>query len=940
MIAPKLTRQSSAIDWAVQGFLGAENGGYLDALYEDFLRDPNLISSEWRECFASWRAAQDPSERSHRSIRESLKANLKGRSFSDTRQIGVLQYINAYRFLGNRIAHLDPLDRHERPVIVELTLEHYGLDSVDPNQLFDTGSLVGPEKMTLASIQAALVATYSSTVGVDYMYLASIEQKRWIQNRFEGCLSRWVPKAEQQILLLEQITAAETLERYLHTRFVGQKRFSLEGGESLIPCLNELIERAASLGVEELVIGMAHRGRLNVLVNCLGKMPRELFEEFEGVHSTEVSSGDVKYHMGFASDVTTKFGGIHLTLAFNPSHLEIVNPVVEGSVRARQDRRGDSLGVQVLPVLIHGDAALAGQGVVMETLALSKTRGYSTGGTVHLVINNQIGFTTSDPRDTRSSTYCTDIAKMIDAPVFHVNGDDPEQVILVTQIALDYRMQYHADVVVDIVCYRRLGHNEQDEPMVTQPWMYRRINQHSTTRSLYANKLILQGIISGDQCEELVQSYRRGLESGVLKYPVLSQKSHSSATLNWSQFQNKTWRTLAVTAVSLVQLKILSERLTTIPADFSLHPSVKKIIDNRASMGQGLLPVDWGMGENLAYASLLAEGYSIRLAGQDSGRGTFFHRHAVLHDQNRQRWDTGSYIPLEHITADQGSVQIINSILSEEAVLGYEYGYSTASPNCLVLWEAQFGDFANGAQVVIDQFISSGEAKWGRLCGMVLLLPHGYEGQGPEHSSARLERYMQLCAEYNLQICVPTTAAQIFHVLRRQMLRPLRKPLVVFSPKSLLRKKEACSNLTDFAEGSFQPLIDEVEPVDIAQLQGILICCGKIYYDLLQERQVRKNKLWVIVRLEQLYPFPHDEFKELLVRYAQVKHVRWVQEEPRNQGAWHRIRHYLLQHLHPDQQLSYALRPSAAAPAVGHLALHKQQQQSVLDAAFTPPLSS
>lgn len=940
MIVPKLTRQSSANDWAVQVFLGAENGGYLDALYEDFLRDPHLISSEWRECFESWRVLEDPPERSHRVIRESLvkHSGFKDQDNFDSHQIGVLQFINAYRFLGNRIAFLDPLDRHERPFIVELTPEHYGLASLDPNQLFDTGSLVGARKMTLPAIQAALVATYSSTVGVDYMYLASIEQKRWIQNRFEGCLSRWAPTADQQILLLEQITAAEILERYLHTRYVGQKRFSLEGGESLIPCLNELIERATSRGVQELAIGMAHRGRLNVLVNCLGKMPRELFEEFEGIHPTDLSSGDVKYHMGFASDVTTKFGDIHLTLAFNPSHLEIVNPVVEGSVRARQDRRGDSLGVQVLPVLIHGDAAMAGQGVVMETLALSKTRGYFTGGTVHLVINNQIGFTTSDPRDTRSSTYCTDVAKMIDAPVFHVNGDDPEQVILVTQIALDYRMQFHSDVVVDIVCYRRLGHNEQDEPMVTQPWMYRRINQHPTTRSLYANELIKQGVLSSDQCELLVQSYRRGLESGVLKYPVLS-KTPSSTALNWSPFKNKTWRTPASTAVPLEQLKVLSERLTIIPAEFTLHSSVQKIIDNRIQMGQGLLPVDWGMAENLAYASMLADGYAIRLAGQDSGRGTFFHRHAVLHDQNRQKWDTGSYIPLEQIKPDQGSVQIINSILSEEAVLGFEYGYATAAPNCLVLWEAQFGDFANGAQVVIDQFISSGEAKWGRLCGMVLLLPHGYEGQGPEHSSARLERYMQLCAEYNLQICVPTTAAQIFHVLRRQMLRPLRKPLIVFSPKSLLRKKEAASDLKMLAEGSFQPLIDEVDPVDLAQIQGILLCCGKIYYDLVQERQARGNTFWVIVRLEQLYPFPHMEFKELLVRYAHVKHVRWVQEEPGNQGAWHRIQHYFLRHLKSGQQLSYALRPSSAAPAVGYLALHKTQQKSVMDAAFSPPLS-
>ena len=923
-------------------YLYGSNAPFIEEQYDLYLQDPTAVSDDWRAYFDALQKTAGTLTRdvAHTPVIEAFAALARHPQAAAAgelhpRQVGVLQLINAYRFLGNRNARLDPLERHPLPAVPELDPAHYGLTEADLDAVFDTGSLVGPPRATLRDILAAVRATYCGNVGVEYMYLTGTEQKRWIQKRFEGSRSRISLDPHHKIKLLQHVTAAEILERYLHTRYVGQKRFSLEGGECLIPCMNEIIQGAGAVGTREIVIGMAHRGRLNVLVNCLGKMPKDLFSEFEGKHADELSSGDVKYHQGFSSDIRTPGGPVHLTLAFNPSHLEIVNPVVEGSVRARQDRRGDREGREVLPILIHGDSAFAGQGVIMETMALSQTRGYATGGTVHVVVNNQIGFTTSDPRDTRSTTYCSDVAKMIEAPVFHVNGDDPESVLLVSQVALEYRNTFHRDVVIDLVCYRRLGHNEQDEPMVTQPWMYKKINAHPTTRQIYAGLLEAQGVLSAGGGDQMVQDYRNALDTGVLLDQIVLHGYQNPYTANWGTYQNKDWRTPAKTAVPLKVLKRLAEKVTTVPDGFKLHPSVERVMDNRRLMGKGELPLDWGMGETLAYAALLDEGYGIRLSGQDCGRGTFSHRHAVLHDQNRQTWDEGTYVPLQHVAENQPDFTVIDSILSEEGVLGFEYGYSTAEPRQLVVWEAQFGDFANGAQVVIDQFISSGEAKWGRLCGLTMLLPHGYEGQGPEHSSARLERYLQMCAEYNIQVCVPSTPAQIFHLLRRQMIRPLRKPLIVITPKSLLRRKEAASDLRELAGGTFQCVIPETEALKPEAVRRIVACSGKVYYDIVAERKARGIGDVAVIRLEQLYPFPHAEFAAEMKKYPQAQSVAWAQEEPGNQGAWHRIQHYLLRNMRPDQRLSYALRPSSASPAVGYLAKHNEQQKALVNAALT-----
>ena len=931
-------------DELTTSYLYGANASFLEEQYDLYLQDPAAVSDDWRAYFDALQKTAGTLTRdvAHTPVIASFAAlarqpHAAPAAEAHPRQVGVLQLINAHRFLGNRHARLDPLERHPLPEVPELDPAFYHLSQEDLDVVFATGSLAGPPQASLREILDALRSTYCGYVGVEYMYITSTEQKRWIQKRFEGSRSRIELAPEDKIKLLQHVTAAETLERYLHTRYVGQKRFSLEGGESLIPSMNEIIQRAGAGGCKEIVIGMAHRGRLNVLVNCLGKMPKDLFSEFEGKHGADLSSGDVKYHQGFSSDIRTSGGPVHLTLAFNPSHLEIVNPVVEGSVRARQDRRGDVVGREVLPILIHGDSAFAGQGVIMETLALSQTRGYATGGTVHVVVNNQIGFTTSDPRDTRSTTYCTDVAKMIEAPVFHVNGDDPESVLLVSQIALDFRNTFHRDVVVDIVCYRRLGHNEQDEPMVTQPLMYRKISERPTTRQIYAQSLESAGVLPAGGGDAMVQGYRDALDSGMLLEQTVLHGYQNPYTANWGTYQKKDWRTPAKTAVPLKVLKRLAEKITTVPPEFKLHPSVERVMESRRQMGKGDLPLDWGMGETLAYAALLDNGYGIRLSGQDCGRGTFSHRHAVLHDQNRQTWDGDSYVPLQHVAENQPTFTVIDSILSEEAVLGFEYGYATAEPRQMVVWEAQFGDFANGAQVVIDQFISSGETKWGRLCGLTMLLPHGYEGQGPEHSSARLERYLQLCAEYNIQVCVPSTPAQIFHLLRRQMIRPLRKPLIVITPKSLLRRKEATSDLRELATGSFQPVISEAEALDPGAVRRIVACSGKVYYDILAERRARGITDVAVIRLEQLYPFPHEEFSAEMNKYPQARSVVWAQEEPGNQGAWHRIQHYLVRNMRADQQLSYALRPSSASPAVGYLAKHNEQQKALIHAALTIP---
>ncbi|PXW88223.1 2-oxoglutarate dehydrogenase E1 component [Nitrosomonas sp. Nm84] len=928
--------------------LSGANASFIEAVYEEYLHNPNSVALAWREYFDKLTKQSDVVDK-HSVSRVAVTAALQSSGTEsqialpdavvadsdDRKQVAVLQLINMYRYLGLGQAKLDPLGLKQQADVPELNPAHFGFSEADMDKVFNTGSLVGPEHATLREILQILRETYCGSIGAEYMYISVVEQKRWIQARLEGQRSNPNYSDDYKRHILERLNAAEGLEKYLHTRYVGQKRFSGEGNESLIPLLDCLIHRAGKAGVQQIVMGMAHRARLNVLVNTLGKMPADLFREFEGEQPQDLPSGDVKYHQGFSSAIKTAEGIVRLALAFNPSHLEIVNPVVEGSVRARQHLLNDKLGDRVLPVLIHGDAAFAGQGVVMETLNLSQTRGYGTGGTVHIIINNQIGFTTSDPRDSRSTLYCTDVAKMIEAPIFHVNGDDPEAVVMVAELAFDFRMRFHKDVVIDMVCFRRLGHNEQDEPMVTQPKMYQIINKHPGTRKRYADKLVAEGVIKQEDADNLIQTYRDAMDEGVNPNKSVSYDYKSPYTINWEPFLKPfKWNKKVKTGVALQTLKQLAIRLTEIPEGFKLHQRVEKIIADRRLMGNGELPLDWGMAENLAYATLLKEGYPVRLSGQDSGRGTFFHRHAVLHDQVAADQNERIYIPLRHLYPEQPDFVVIDSMLSEEAVLGFEYGYTTTQPNELVIWEAQFGDFANGAQVVIDQFIASGEAKWGRICGLVMMLPHGYEGQGPEHSSARLERYLQLCADYNIQVCVPSTPAQMFHMLRRQIIRPLRKPLIIMSPKSMLRHKESVSSLEDLAHGHFYPVIPEVEDLNPESIKRIIVCSGKIYYELLAYRKEYQIMNMAIIRLEQLYPFPHEEFQAEIDCFSNAKEVIWCQEEPGNQGAWHRIQHYLLRHMRPDQALGYALRTSAASPAVGYTARHKFTQNELIVAAF------
>ena len=924
------------------------NAPFVEELYENYLDNPTAVPDEWRDYFD--RLVQMPGfvarDVPHAPVVAAFAELGKDGGFrpvaqsaggESKKQVSVLQLINAHRFLGTRWADLDPLKRMPRPEIHELELSFYGFHDADLNETFNAGSFKGtPENAKLGDIVSALRQTYCGSIGVEYMYMSEYAEKRWLQDRLEPIRSRATYTPDEKKRLLERLTAAETLERYLHTKYVGQKRFSLEGGESLIVSMDEAIRTGGRLGVDEVVIGMAHRGRLNVLVNTLGKAPSMLFAEFEGKKKSDLSAGDVKYHMGFSSDVSTPGGPCHLTLAFNPSHLEIVNPVVEGSVYARQLRRGEEGKSKVLPILVHGDAAVAGQGVNQEMLNFAQTRGYGVGGTLHIVVNNQIGFTTSDPRDYRSSLYCTDIFKMADAPIFHVNGDDPEAVALVTQVAMEFRQQFKKDVVIDIICFRKLGHNEQDEPMVTQPLMYKKVAQHPGTRKLYGDKLVAEGVLPADGPDQMIKEYRAHLDKGELLYnPVLAGYKHPN-TIDWTPFLTKGYIETCDTTVPLKELKRLSKRLTAMPEGFTLHSRVKKIVEDRAAMGEGKLPVDWGMAENLAYASLLVSGYGVRISGEDVGRGTFFHRHAAFHDQNRENWNEGTYYPLKHLQDKQSPFQCFDSVLSEEAVLAFDYGYATANPYELVVWEGQFGDFANGAQVVIDQFIASGEAKWGRACGLVMLLPHGYEGQGPEHSSARLERYMQLCAEMNMEVCVPTTAAQVFHMLRRQGVRKQRKPLIVMSPKSLLRHKDACSSLDELAKGEFQRVIGEIEPIDAKKVKRVVLCCGKVYYDLLAGRRERKINDIAIVRVEQLYPFPKESLEKELAKYPKATEVVWCQEEPRNQGAWYWIasRHHLDTQLGSKQKMLLVSRPASSSPAVGYLAKHNEQQKALVESAL------
>ncbi|MDO8287312.1 MAG: 2-oxoglutarate dehydrogenase E1 component [Rhodoferax sp.] len=936
--------------YASNTYLFGGNAPYVEEMYENYLANPGSVTDTWREYFDALQNVpagdgSDARDVPHMPVINAFAERAKqggtrvvmatgADSEMGRKRTAVQQLIAAYRNVGARWADLDPLKRLARDDIPELELSFYGFSDADQETVFNTSNtFFGRDTMSLRDLMNALRETYCGTLGAEFMYTTDQNQKRWWQQKLESIRSKPHFSADKKKHILDRLTAAEGLERFLHTKYVGQKRFSLEGGESFIAAMDELIQQAGAKGVQEIVIGMAHRGRLNVLVNTLGKMPGDLFAEFDHTAPEDLPAGDVKYHQGFSSDVATPGGPVHLSLAFNPSHLEIVNPVVEGSVRARMDRRGDTLGNQVLPVLVHGDAAFGGQGVNQETLCLAQTRGYATGGTVHIIINNQIGFTTSDPRDMRSSAFCTDIVKMVESPVLHVNGDDPEAVVLATQLALEFRLEFRQDVVVDITCFRKLGHNEQDTPMLTQPLMYKKIAAHPGTRKLYADKLAAQGL-GATLGEDMAKAYRAAMDAGIHTVDPVITNFKSKYAVDWSPFLGKKWTDAGDTAIPLTEWKRLVEKLTTLPSTITPHSLVKKVYDDRAAMGRGEVNVDWGMGESMAFASLVASGYPVRLSGEDSGRGTFTHRHAVIHDQAREKWDAGIYVPLANVAENQAPFVVIDSILSEEAVLAYEYGYASNDPNTLVIWEAQFGDFANGAQVVIDQFIASGEVKWGRVNGITLMLPHGYEGQGPEHSSARLERFMQLAADANMQIVQPTTASQIFHVLRRQMVRNLRKPLIIFTPKSLLRNKDATSPLSEFTKGGFQTVIGESKALKADKVKRVVVCSGKVYYDLVKHREEKGHDDVAILRVEQLYPFPHKAFAAEMKKYPNATDIVWCQDEPQNQGAWFFVQHYIHENMVDGQRLGYSGRAASASPAVGYSHLHLEQQKSLVEGAF------
>jgi 2-oxoglutarate dehydrogenase E1 component len=852
---------------------------------------------------------------------------------SDHKEASVVKLITAYRIRGHEAANLNPLGEPHHEPVSDLDPAFHGLDAADLDREFDTASLFAPDRMRLREIIKLCERVYCGSIGVEAIHITNTSKRRWLQERLETGQGHYDVNDEERLRILYLLTTAEGLEKYLHTRYVGQKRFSLEGGDSLIPLLHETMLHAGAHGVEEVVMGMAHRGRLNVLVNILGKSPEMLFAEFEGnlEEQNPLHSGDVKYHLGFASDIQTPGGPLHMAMAFNPSHLEIVDPVVLGSVRARQIRRKDHQHDKVMPILIHGDASFSGQGVIMELFQMSETRGFAVGGTLHIVVNNQIGFTTSNPDDMRSTLYCTTIAKMVHAPIFHVNGDDPEAVHHVMKIACDFRMRFKRDVVIDLVGYRRHGHNEADEPAVTQPLMYKKIRSMKTARQKYADQLHQRGLIDEHAAQRMMDEFREHLDRGDQVADVETEPRTNEYAANWHSFDHVDKPCDVDSAVPLEKIQSLSNRLTTIPAGFKLHQRVSRIIDDRIKMASGQLPLDWGFAETMAYATLIDEGIKLRLVGQDSGRGTFFHRHAVLHNQV----DGSTLTPLAEINPEL-EVTVIDSLLSEEAVLGFEYGYSTAAPQTLVVWEGQFGDFANGAQVVIDQFITSGEAKWGRLCGLTLLLPHGYEGQGPEHSSARLERFLQLSANHNIQVCVPSTPAQMFHLLRRQVLQPTRKPLIVMTPKSLLRSKAATSVLDVLSAGRFQHVIGDRGPGTAEEIKRVVFCSGKVYYQLAEKRDAENIREVAVMRAEQLYPVPEADLWGFVNEFPNATEVVWCQEEPQNQGAWYQIRHHLQACISDQHELKYVGRPHSASPAVGYYTRHLEEQQILVEEAIMP----
>ena len=932
--------------------LAADNAHYIEALYEQFLTDPNSVDEDWQQYFKQY---QSPNDAKHNAIQDQFlllarnqTANKAGASATnsdstancaDPKQMGVQQLISAYRRRGHRRAQLDPLDLHPRDKVEDLTLAYHNLSEADLDTVFPTNDLkIGKPEASLREIIEIMERVYCRYIGIEYMHVTTSVEKRWMEQYMESNLGHIEFDKEKRLSILERLTAAEGLEKYLARKYTGVKRFGLEGGESFIPAVNEIIQRAGGYGTKEMVIGMAHRGRLNLLVNILGKNPADLFDEFDGKVQPEKGSGDVKYHNGYSSNVMTPGGEAHLALAFNPSHLEIVGPVLQGSVRARQVRRNDQPkdhgkdGNSVLPIVVHGDAAFAGQGVVQETFQMSQTRAYTTGGTVHIVINNQVGFTTSRQEDARSTEYCTDIAKMVHAPILHVNGDDPESVVFAAQLALDYRHEFGKDIVIDLFCYRRNGHNEADEPSATQPLMYSVIKKLPTTRTIYTNKLIDAGVISKDEAAKYEDEYRESLDRGEYVANSLVSEPDEALFVDWTPYLGHELEDDWDTGVDIDMLKGYGKQMAVMPEGYKLQRQVQKVVEQRLAMQTGEEPLNWGAAETLAYASLVDHDKTlVRITGEDVGRGTFSHRHSEIYNMN----DGSMYVPLAHMSKDQARFAIYNSLLSEEAVLAFEYGYATTVPNALIVWEAQFGDFVNGAQMVIDQFIASGETKWQRVCGLTMLLPHGYEGQGPEHSSARLERFLQLCAEDNMQVITPTTPAQIFHALRRQAVRPIRKPLIVMSPKSLLRHKLATSELEELSTGhKFETVISEIDEQDNDKITRLVLCGGKVYYDLLEQRRELGLDHVAIVRIEQLYPLPEERLIAEFDKYSNLKEIVWTQEEPLNQGAWY----YLAPHMfrivvpHPTKAkvMEPVARPASAAPATGSPKLHASQQQDLI----------
>ena len=921
------------------------NPDYVDSLYRQFLEDPESVDPTWALFFAGfqWKSdgmgAENGTDRAAAEVGNggpivltSSGAIPEGVAPTEAAHLRCYDLVHTYREFGHLIADLDPLQRGSR-VHPVLALSEFGFAEADLDQIVECSAYKGLQKGTLAEFLEALKATYCETIGVEYMDVADTDEREWLQARMEPNRNDPGLSTEEKRTVLRQLLAADTFEETLQRRFPVAKRFSLEGGTTLIPLLTTIVEQASASGVDELVMGMAHRGRLNVLAHVLGKPYEHLLAEFEGrpMPAEAHGYGDVKYHLGYSNDYQTSTGrNVHLLLAFNPSHLEAVNPVVQGNVRAKQQVFDDTERRRAIPVLIHGDAAFVAQGVVAETLMLSRLDAYRTGGTIHIIINNQVGFTTN-PDEGRSTRYASDIAKTVHAPVFHVNGDDAEAAVHAARLAVGYRQEFQRDVVIDLICYRRHGHNELDDPTFTQPLMYDLVKSHPSNSTVYGSELIEAGIATQEEVESIRSELVTELDAAHSTAQALPEQPWHKLGGIWEGLSmSGAGDTTAETAVSREVLERIARGLARVPDGFNWHRRLKKLMQARAGMVLEDRDIDWGCGEALAIGSLLLEGTPVRFSGQDTGRGTFSHRHSIYVDQ-----ESGEpYVPLNHLDPQQNLLHMINSPLSELAALGFEYGYSSADPWTLVVWEAQFGDFVNGAQVVIDQFLASGEYKWRRMSGLVMLLPHGYEGQGPEHSSARLERFLELCAEDNLQVCNLTTPAQLFHALRRQIHRDFRKPLIIMSPKSLLRHKGAVSRVSDFTNGRFQEILDEVELANPQAVRRLLLCSGKVYYSLIEARRAQLIEDAAVIRLEQLYPFPSRALRHLVASYSNAQQVTWVQEEPENMGAWRHIRHRLEENLPANARLSYAGRPEAASPATGMHTVHEQEEQALIDQAL------